>query len=159
MHITVVLARFAPRPPLHTRSNRGTLMTGMRWARLQEGVDCKMRRGAWYRVPQVTGIKAIVEVNRQPLAVPSYAIEIVATPPRCWTVVPLPRRASRLATELGPRYGVCPSCRHRARLEQRARAMTCTPCHGPFQIARDRDYLPRGSGTRHTPPPRPHPPP
>src|SRR2546428_8383976 len=83
-------------------ANRGTLMTGMRWARLQEDVDCKMRRGAWYRVTQVTGLNAIVEVNRQPLAVPSYAIEIVATPPRCWTVVPLPRRASRLAAELGP---------------------------------------------------------
>jgi len=116
-------------------------MAGMRWARLQEDVDCKMRRGAWYRVTQVTGLKAIVEVNRQPLAVPSYAIEIVATPPRCWTVVPLPRRASRLATELGPRYGVCPSCRHRARLEQRARAMTCTRCQGRFEIAWDENYL------------------
>src|SRR3989441_8785590 len=67
---------FATRPSLHTRRTRGTLMTGMRWARLQEDVDCKMRRGAWYRVTQVTGLKAIVEVNRQPLAVPSYAIEI-----------------------------------------------------------------------------------
>src|SRR2546427_5843755 len=71
-------------PPLHTRSNRGTLMTGMRWARLQEDVDCKLRRGAWYRVTKVTGLEATVEVNRRPLAVPSYAVEIVATPPRSW---------------------------------------------------------------------------
>ena len=141
MRLNVVLARFATRPSLHTRRTRGTLMAGMRWARLQEDVDCKMRRGAWYRVTQLTGLKAIVEVNRQPLAVPSYAIEIVATPPRCWSVVPLPRRASRLATELGPRYGVCPSCRHRARLEQRARAMTCTRCQGRFEIAWDENYL------------------
>src|SRR3989475_11007549 len=107
-------------------ANRGTLMTGMRWARLQEDVDCKMRRGAWYRVTQVTGLKAIVEANRQPLAVPSYAIEIVATPPRCWSVVPLPRRAPRLATQLGPRYGAAPSCPPPPPLEQRAPATTCT---------------------------------
>src|SRR2546425_1335254 len=142
MRLNVVLARFATRPSLHTRRTRGTLMAGMRWARLQEDVDCKMRRGAWYRVTQVTGLKAIVEVNRQPLAVPSYAIEIVATPPRCWTVVPLPRRASRLATELGPRYGVCPSCRHRAPLEQRARALTSTRFPRPLDVPRGRNYLP-----------------
>ena len=116
-------------------------MTGMRWARLQEDVDCKLRRGAWYRVTKVTGLEATVEVNRRPLAVPSYAVEIVATPPRAWSVVPLPRRASRLAAELGNRYGVCPNCRHRARLEQRARAMTCTRCQGRFEIAWDENYL------------------
>src|SRR3989441_13106739 len=135
MRLNVVLARFARRPPLHTRRNRGTLMTGVRWARLEEDVDCKMRRGGWYRVTQVTGLNAIGEVNRQPLAVPSYAIEIVATPPRCWTVVPLARRASRLAAELGPRYGVCPSCRHRAPLQQPAPPMTCTRFQGRFEIA------------------------
>jgi len=119
-------------------------MTGMRWARLLEDVDCKLRRGAWYRVTHVTGLEAVVEVNRRPLAVPSYAIEIVATPPRSWSVVPLPRRASRLAAELGNRYGVCPNCRHRARLEQRARAMTCTRCQGRFAIAWDENYLAGG---------------
>src|SRR2546426_12707083 len=114
MRLNVVLARFATRPSLHTRRTRGTLMAGMRWARLQQDVDCKMCRGAWYRVTQVTGLKAIVEVDRQPLAVPSYAIEIFATPPRCWSVVPLPRRAYRLAPQLGARYAVWPACRHRA---------------------------------------------
>src|SRR5438552_19155839 len=103
-----------------------------------------MRRGGWNRVTQVTGLNAIVEVNRQPLAVPSYAIEIVATPPRCWTVEPLPRRASRLAAELGPRYGVCPSCCHRARPEQRARAMTCTRCQGRSESSWDENYLASG---------------
>src|SRR5437879_12953890 len=103
MRLNVVLARFATRPPLHTRCNRGTLMTGMRWARLQEDVDCRMRRGGWYRVTQVTGLNAIVEVNRQPLAVPSYAIEIVATPPPSWTVLPLPRPPSPLPARPGPR--------------------------------------------------------
>src|SRR5207245_6055734 len=113
-------------PPLRLKPPpaRGRPMTVMRWARLQEDVDCKLRRGAWYRVTHVAGLEAIVDVNRRPLAVPSYAIEIVATPPRAWSVVPLPRRASRLAAELGNRYGVCPNCRHRARLEPRAPAMT-----------------------------------
>src|SRR2546425_695449 len=64
--LNVVLARVAKRPPLHTRCNRGTLMTGMRWARLLEDVDCKLRRGAWYRVTHVTGLEAA---------------EVAATPP------------------------------------------------------------------------------
>jgi hypothetical protein len=119
-------------------------LKGMRWGRLQTDVDCKLRRGAWYRVKHVAGLEAIVELNRQPLAVPSYAIEIVSTPPRCWTVVPLPRRASRLAAEFGPRYAVCPSCRHRAKLELRARAMKCPRCRGEFDIAWDENYLADG---------------
>ncbi len=119
-------------------------MTGMRWARLTEDVDCNLRRGAWYRVNHVTGLEAVVDVNRRPLAVPSYALEIVSTPPRRWTVVPLPRRASWLAAELGTRYGVCPSCRYRAQLEQRARDMTCTRCKGRFEIAWDEAYLADG---------------
>jgi hypothetical protein len=116
-------------------------MAGMRWARLQEDVDCKLRRGAWYRVSHVAGLEAIVDVNRRPLTVPSYALEIVSTPPHSWTVVPLRERGARLAAELGPRYGVCPSCRHRARLEQRVRAMTCARCKGRFDIAWDEGYL------------------
>src|SRR3989454_11262144 len=63
--LNVVLARVAKRPPLHTRCNRGTLMTGMRWARLLEDVDCKLRRGAWYRVTHVTGLEAVVEVRSE----------------------------------------------------------------------------------------------
>src|SRR3989442_10575356 len=102
-------------------------MTGMRWARLLEDVDCKLRRGAWYRVTHVTGLEAVVEVNRRPLAVPSYAIEIVATPPRAWSVVPLPPRASRLAAELGNRYGLCPHCPPPPPLEHRAPAIAFPP--------------------------------
>src|SRR3989442_15939223 len=130
-------------------------MPGMRGARLLEDVDCKLRRGAWYRVTHVTGLEAVVEVNRRPLAVPSYAIEIVATPPRAWSVVPLPRRASRLAAELGNRYGVCPNCRHRARLEQRAPAMTCTPRPGRLAIPSGEQHLPRRRGRCHAAPRRP----
>src|SRR2546428_6552160 len=107
-------------------------MPGVGGARLQEDVDCNLRRGAWYRVTKVTGLEATVEVNRRPLAVPSYAVEIVATPPRAWSVVPLPRRASRLAAELGNRYGVCPKCRPRAPLAHPARALTFTRCPGRF---------------------------
>src|SRR2546422_4766218 len=86
--LNVVLARVAKRPPLHTRCNRGTLMTGMRWARLLEDVDCKLRRGAWYRVTHVTGLEAGVEGKRPPLALPSYATQIRATPPPAWSGLP-----------------------------------------------------------------------
>jgi Zn finger protein HypA/HybF involved in hydrogenase expression len=116
-------------------------MTGMRWARLQEDLDCKLRRGAWYRVSHVAGLEAIVDVNRRALAVPSFALEIVSTPPHSWTVVPLRGRGARLAAELAPRYGVCPSCRHRSRLEEQGRSMTCGRCKGRFDIAWDEGYL------------------
>ena len=119
-------------------------MAGMQWARLQANLNIRLRRGAWYRIRQVGPLQAVLEVRGQPLQVPSAFLQIVETPPRRWTVVPLPRRASWLAAELGTRYGVCPSCRYRAQLEQRARDMTCTRCKGRFEIAWDEAYLADG---------------
>jgi len=118
-------------------------MAGFRWARLQTDVRCALRRGAWYRVTQVAGLQAVVDVNRQPHAVPSYILQIVTTPPRCWTVVDRPPRVPRAAATLGPRYAVCPSCRERAPLPTRGRPRTlaCGRCRGDFEIAWNEDYL------------------
>jgi len=118
-------------------------MSGFRWARLQVDGGCSLRRGAWYRVTRVAGLEAVVDVNRQPHAVPSYLLQIVATPPRCWTVVARPRTAPRAAAALGPRYVVCPSCRERSPLpaQGRPRTLACSRCRGDFEIAWNEGYL------------------
>ncbi|HUL49471.1 MAG TPA: hypothetical protein VLT79_05575 [Gemmatimonadales bacterium] len=119
-------------------------MPGFKWARLQADVNCALRRGAWYRVRHVTGLEAIVEVNRLPQAVPSFLLQIVSTPPKRWTVVPRPREASRFAGALGARYAVCPSCRERTALKPSSRpprALTCDRCRGEYEIDWTEGYL------------------
>ena len=118
-------------------------MAGMRWGRLHIDVKSPLRRGAWYRVAKVTSLAAVVEVNRLPVAVPQYLIEIVPYPPRRWTVVPRPRDA-RLPADWGPAYGVCPSCRGRSALRGRPRSLACRRCRGEFEVAWDEEYLSNG---------------
>jgi len=118
-------------------------MGSFRWARLQADVNCALRRGAWYRVTQLAGLEAIVDVNRQPQSVPSYLLQIVSTPPRHWTIVPRPSGAARRAASLGARYVVCPSCRERTPLPMRGqpRELGCARCRGVFEIAWNERYL------------------
>src|SRR5213076_433680 len=47
-------------------------MSGMQWGRLQVDVNCRLRRGAWYRVTELASLKAVLDVNRQLLAVPHF---------------------------------------------------------------------------------------
>lgn len=54
-------------------------------------VNCALRRGAWYRVARVRSLEAILDVNRKPLVVPHYLVQIVTQPPRRWSVVPRPK--------------------------------------------------------------------
>lgn len=119
-------------------------MRGMQWCRLQVDVNCQLRRGAWYRVTQVASLKAILDVNRKPLAVPNYLIEVVSTPPRRWTVVPRPQNARALPPTWGAVYAVCPSCRQRAQLHGRPAKMACQRCSGVFEVAWDEAYLADG---------------
>lgn len=118
-------------------------MTRFQWARLQTDVNCSLRRGAWYRLRHMNGLEAIVEVNRQPQAVPSFLLQVVSTPPRRWTVVPRPKDAARFAKALGPRYAVCPSCRERAPLRSASqpRTLDCGRCRGVFEVAWNEAYL------------------
>ena len=101
-----------------------------------------LRRGAWYRVMDVDGLDATVDIGRKPHSVPSFLLQIVAAPPRRWTVVPRPARAVHLPREW-KRYGVCPSCRERAPLPVRdePRRMTCMRCRGAFEVAWSEGYL------------------
>ena len=113
-------------------------MTGMRWGRLQADVNCQLRRGAWYRVTQLASLEAVLDVNRKPVTVPQYMLEVVSTPPAQWTVVPTPRHAVRL---FGAKYAVCPNCRERTRLDGQPRHLRCERCRGEFEVAWSEGYL------------------
>ena len=116
-------------------------MAGMHWGRLQADVNCRLRRGAWYRILRVAPLEAVVDVNRRPIAVPRYLIEITSNPPRRWTIVPTPKAARRVFAEFGEAYAVCPSCRHRMALKGRPRRMQCSGCKYDFDVAWDEAYL------------------
>lgn len=116
-------------------------MPGLRWGRLQIDVKCALRRGAWYRVVDLRELEAVVNVNQQQYPVPRYVLEVVATPPRRWTIVPAPRQARRLPRAFLPYYAVCPSCRERAPISDRIRALRCPRCKGEFDVAWNEDYL------------------
>jgi len=104
------------------------------WARLRPAEPGKLRRGAWYRVVRLTAAEAVLDVNGTLTVFPRPSLEILPTPPTRWTVVPRPPQSARLPIAWGPRYGVCPNCRTRARLEQRASSMRCPKCNGFFDI-------------------------
>jgi hypothetical protein len=112
-------------------------MTTAQWARLLPAQVGHLRRGAWYRVVRLTPMEALLDVNGTLTAVPRPSLEILPAPPTRWTVVPRPARAARLPASWGPRYAVCPNCRERARLEDRATSMRCPKCNGFFDIGWD----------------------
>jgi len=117
-------------------------MAGMQWCRLQVDVDCRLRRGAWYRVTRLASLEAILDLNGKALSVPHYLVEVVSRPPRRWTVVPRPKHARGIPKDWGPYYAVCPSCRERAALRSgQPRKMACQRCKQEFEVAWDEEYL------------------
>ncbi len=117
-------------------------MAGHQWARLRADLDCDLRRGAWYRIIEMARLEVIVDVRGQAVSVPRPFVEILAAPPRRWTVVPRPDNALRLPAHWGPYYGVCPSCGDRAPLLGRPASMRCQRCNGVFAVAWSETYLP-----------------
>ena len=111
------------------------------FARLQADVDLKIRRGAWYKVLDMSDLEAVIEVNKRPMKVLRAMLEIQQRPPLRWTVVPHPKQSRR--PNLGVEYGVCPSCRTRAPLPARARELTCPRCKQEFEVNWGEAYLKR----------------
>src|SRR2546427_1141530 len=52
------------------------------WARLRARTTCPLRRGAWYRVVQLTDAEAILDVNGRPLSVPRAFLQVLPIRPR-----------------------------------------------------------------------------
>lgn len=112
-------------------------MSTGQWARIRPDQSAHLRRGAWYRVVRLTPAEAVLDINGRPTSVPRPSLQILPTAPTRWTVVSRPVNAARLPLSWGPRYGVCPNCRERARLETRATSMRCPRCNGHFDIGWD----------------------
>jgi hypothetical protein len=118
------------------------MTTDRLYARLREDVNIRLRRGAWYRVLKVEGLKAILEVNGRRVVVAAPLLEIVKRPPPRWTVVtPVAGSTRKVPPALAERYGVCPSCGERAALHKRVRRLRCDSCKYEFEIAWDEAYL------------------
>lgn len=110
----------------------------MVWARLQADVNCKLRRGAWYRLIKAQGLAAVVDVKGTPVPVVRAFLQMSSSPPRKWTVVPRPRNAPR---SVGDWYAVCPSCRDRVPLRGKPSRLLCGRCSVEFAVDWDENYL------------------
>lgn len=115
------------------------------WARLRVDVNCGLRRGGWYRVVQVTGVEAVLEVTPEPVPVPRRLLETVFRRPFRWSIVPRPRDARNVPKGWGDRYAVCPVCSARAPIKGHPADLECPRCHGVFGIAWDERYLAPGA--------------
>src|SRR6266566_1453940 len=104
------------------------------WARLRVDVNCGLRRGGWYRVVQVTGVEAVLEVTPEPVPVPRRLIETVFRRPFRWSIVPRPRDARNVPSGWGDRYGVVPVGSRPAPNEGPSRGPACPKGHGVFGI-------------------------
>src|SRR5438876_10404430 len=71
-------------------------MSELQWARLAEDANYGVRRGAWYRVAELTSSDAVVDVNRKQVALPRGSVKLRTAPPKAWSIVPRPRDARRL---------------------------------------------------------------
>src|SRR5437762_14100492 len=95
----------------------GAASADPQWARLQVDMNCRVRRGAWYRVADLTPAAVRVDVNRGQIPLPRTALKIVSAPPQHWTIVARPRDAGRLAAEWGDEYAVGRGGRNRTELK------------------------------------------
>lgn len=113
----------------------------IQYARLGADVDCRLRRGAWYRVVRLGPRVAVLDVNREPLPVARDLLQIAPQRPSAWTVVPVPRNARAIPHSWGRLYAVCPSCRARSPLFGRPASLRCPSCNGLFDVAWGDGYL------------------
>jgi len=62
-------------------------------------------------------------------------VDIVATPPQRWSIVPRPSDAVRVPLDWGDWYALCPTCRNRTPIKGHSATLRCPRCAGLFQIA------------------------
>jgi hypothetical protein len=101
------------------------------WARVRARTNAPLRRGAWYRVVRLNADRAVLEVNRQHIPFARGMLQVLPIRPPTWSVVPKPPNSTYVS---GTRYGVCPSCSDRQRLDEGAVVMRCRRCRGTFAI-------------------------
>ncbi len=104
------------------------------WARVRAGMDCPLRRGAWYRVLELTSGDTVLEVNRRLLRVPRAFLQILPLRPPMWSLVRR-RPDDAVPADEDPKYAVCPSCCERRPVVDSASTMRCQRCGAVFAIA------------------------
>jgi hypothetical protein len=107
------------------------------WARVRAGMDCPLRRGAWYRVVELTPGETVLEVNSRLLRVPRAFLQILPLRPPMWSLVrrrPDDAAPAAPAAE-DPKYAVCPSCCERRPVVDSSPTLRCQRCGAVFVIA------------------------
>lgn len=95
------------------------------WARVTAQTNTPLRRGAWYRVVQLTPLDAVLKVGQQSLRVPRAFLQVMLVRPPLWSVV-RPRR--------GDSYAVCPRCCARAPWGGSLSRMRCPGCKDVYKV-------------------------
>ncbi len=104
------------------------------WARVRAGMDCPLRRGAWYRVVELTPEETVLEVNSRLLRIPRKFLQILPLRPPMWSLVR--RRPDDAApTAEDGKYAVCPSCCERSPLIDSAPTLRCRRCGAVYAVA------------------------
>jgi len=106
-----------------------------RWARVRGDINCRVRRGAWYRVVQLRTDVAVLEVGERSLSVPRELLHIALVRPHGFSVVRRPYDAVDVPRSWGSLYGVCPACQHRMPLEHHQTEARCVRCDATGAIA------------------------
>ena len=117
-------------------------MEQLQWARLKNGVDVPLRRGAWFSVASISSLEVAITAYGKTVTVPRPFMEIRNSQPREWTVLINPTVAFRTPKRFRAGYLVCPGCRHRAVLPpNRVTKQFCPRCSNTFVIAWDEHHL------------------
>jgi hypothetical protein len=113
------------------------------WARVRARAECPLRRGAWYRVVDITPVEAVLEVNNRLVHIPRAWVQILPLRPPLWSVVSGPRDATGHSRGSQTTYGVCPNCCARSALHRTAATWRCQRCGTVSAVAwSDSDWRP-----------------
>src|SRR5256885_7316979 len=86
------------------------------WARVRAGMDCPLRRGAWYRVVELAPEETVLEINTRLVRVPRKFLQILPLRPPMWSLVRRRPDDAPPTSEEDGKYAVCPSCCERSPL-------------------------------------------
>ena len=117
------------------------------WARVAVDRNLGLRRGAWYPVTRLTKDQAFLKVAKvatEPRPVPRRFVQTRVSRPLLWSVVPRPSDATRLPSDWGERYGVCPNCLTRGPIPDYVPELRCSHCRAMFAVGWDERYLWKG---------------
>ncbi|HEY6156962.1 MAG TPA: hypothetical protein VIV88_05880 [Gemmatimonadales bacterium] len=127
------------------------MVKGPRWARIRDGVRCRLRRGAWYPVLSAGPHSAVLDVRGMSISVHhAYLVLSFARPTR-WSIVRRPPDAGLMPESWGAWYAVCPGCAGREPVRQVAGTMACTRCDQSFHIDWSASATPLDERIRPTP--------